>query len=612
MTTLVPFVIALPLVVGALLAAAGRHLPRKLPDVAAIATTATVAALCVLLMLGSTDHAIVYWFGGWTPAHGVAPGIAFVVDPQTAAEAALAGLAVLASLVFGWRYFESTRHLFHTLMLFFLAGMVGFVLSGDLFNIFVFFELMSVTAYALCAYRVEQRNVLQGALNFAILGSIGTFLLLMGIAMLYGGTGALNLAAVGEALARQHSGGLLVATLTLITVGFLVKAGAVPFHFWLSDAYAVASAPVAAIFTAVMSDLAFHVYSRVYSTVFADAVGPSEPAVRTVLLAIAVSSAVLGAVMCLLQADMKRQLAFLTISNGGAMLAGIALQDPQGAAGTTGYVVTSGMVRGALMLGVGMAVTRLGTSDEMLLRGRGRARRLWPLAAVVVACGLALAAPPPFGPFRGLAMIYDSALALGYGWLPPLLAACLAVTAGAVLRAAARVFLGWGPEHDPLLTSQPQEPGEGEPEPAERGARRRLGLLAPAFVLVIVGCGLAFWPHLADHAIAASRAAHQHAAHAALVLHGTVPPHQPVPEFAPSTTARWFGAESIGGAFLVAAVALWWRKLVPLPRRARAAAVATVHGVKALHDGSVGDYATWLLAGAAVLAVAWTFTLAPG
>ena len=196
MNLVVPLVVALPLVVAALLAAVGTHLPRVLPDSIAIGTAAAVTGISLLLLLSSGEHPIVYWFGGWRPVagpeHVLAPGIAFVIDSFAAAEAALAGLAVLATLIFAWRYFEHVRHLFHALMLAFLAGMVGFALSGDLFNIFVFFELMSVAGYALCAYRVEQPDVLQGSLNFAILNSIGAFAMLMGIAMLYGSTGALE------------------------------------------------------------------------------------------------------------------------------------------------------------------------------------------------------------------------------------------------------------------------------------------------------------------------------------------------------------------------------------------------------------------------------------
>src|SRR5207249_1998051 len=121
--------------------------------------------------------------------------------------------------------------------------------------LFVFFELMGVAAYALTGYKVEQPAVLQGALNFAVTNTIGAFFVLFGIALVYGRTGALNLAQIGETLSRRPADGLVIGSLALLTVGFLIKAGAAPFHFWLADAYAVAPPPVGASLAGVMSDL---------------------------------------------------------------------------------------------------------------------------------------------------------------------------------------------------------------------------------------------------------------------------------------------------------------------------------------------------------------------
>src|SRR5205823_11092377 len=134
-----------------------------------------VTVLCLLLVLRSANHDLVYWFGGWRPRHGIAVGITFAVDPFGAGLAALAGTLMTAALVFSYRYFEEVGYLYYTLMLVFLGGLCGFALTGDLFNLFVFFELMGVAAYALTGYKVEQPGVLQGALNFAITNTIGAF-----------------------------------------------------------------------------------------------------------------------------------------------------------------------------------------------------------------------------------------------------------------------------------------------------------------------------------------------------------------------------------------------------------------------------------------------------
>src|SRR5204863_10054305 len=131
----------------------------------------------------------------------------------------------------------------HILVLVFTAGMVGFCLSGDLFNMFVFFELMSVAAFALAGYKIDEAEAIEGSLNFAVTNIVGSFLLLTGIALVYGRTGALNLAQAGVALSHAPADGLVVVAFSLIAAGFLVKAAIVPFHFWLPDAYAVALTP---------------------------------------------------------------------------------------------------------------------------------------------------------------------------------------------------------------------------------------------------------------------------------------------------------------------------------------------------------------------------------
>src|SRR5581483_9754196 len=112
--------------------------------------------------------------------------------------------------------FESADGLFHVLMLVFMAAMVGFSLTGDLFNMVVFFELMGAVAYALTAYRIEERGPLQGAINFAISNSIGAYAIFIGIGMLYARTGALNMAQIGAALNGHHADALVVVAMTLI------------------------------------------------------------------------------------------------------------------------------------------------------------------------------------------------------------------------------------------------------------------------------------------------------------------------------------------------------------------------------------------------------------
>jgi multicomponent Na+:H+ antiporter subunit D len=324
MNQLVPLPVAIPLLSAALLVAVSHFLPKRLPDIVALLVSAATTVICALLLVDSAGGTLVYWFGGWEPRDGIALGISFVVDPLAAGLALLTAVLVTAALVFSWHYFDDSGHLFHVLVLVFLAAMCGFALSGDLFNMFVFFELMGVSAYALTAYRIEEAGPLQGALNFAITNSIGGFLVLIGIALIYGHTGALNLAQIGAALGSEPPTGVVLVAFLLLMLGFLVKGAIVPFHFWLADAHAVAPAPVCVLFSGVMVELGLYAVARTYWTAFAGSVGHEEEALRAILVAAGVLTALVGAVMAFLQRHLKRMLAYSTISHAGVVLVGIA------------------------------------------------------------------------------------------------------------------------------------------------------------------------------------------------------------------------------------------------------------------------------------------------
>jgi multicomponent Na+:H+ antiporter subunit D len=595
-TALVPLPVALPLLAAAALTATGRALGKRVDDVVAIAASAAVAVISVLLVFRSADHDLVHWFGGWHARHGLAVGVAFTVDPSGAAIAALAATLMTAALVFAWRYFDEVGTLFHVLMLVFLGAMCGFALSGDLFNMFVWFELMSVAAYALTGYRAERSGPLQGAINFAVTNTVGSFLVLFGIAFLYGRTGALNLDQIGASLAQHRPDGLVVAAFTLLVVGFLVKAGAVPFHFWLADAYAVAPIPVCVVFAGVMSDLGLHAVARIYWPVFSGTLGGSAGELRAVLVALGLATALVGGTMCFFERDLKRMLAFLTVSNIGVLLVGIALLTPRGLAGSNVFILSDGLLRAALFLAVGVLVRRVGSGDELTLRGQGSQVPLAGFVFAVAALGLALL--PPFGPFLASSLVVDSAGSLGYGWLPPLLALALALAAGTILRAGARIFLGLGDAEDPLLST---EPPEATQEPRARGRLRPVVMSLPALALAVAGLGLAFAPGIAGQAIHHAQRLQDRAAHAREVLQGTRPRHESVPSYSPSMAALLYGLATTLGALAFAAFGLYRRRLPALVRRGGRRLEPAFAGLKTLHSGAVGDYVTWVVVGAAAL-----------
>jgi multicomponent Na+:H+ antiporter subunit D len=591
--------VVIPFLVAPLLVTVGKVAPRWGEDAAAITVAVSVLTICALLAVHAGGAPFAYWMGGWRPEHGVAIGIGLAIDPLGAGLAAFAAVMVVAALTYALRYFDAVGGLFHGLMLLFLAGMVGFCLTGDLFDLVVFFELMSVVAYGLTAYRVEERAPIQGAINFAITNSIGGYAMFIAVAMLYARTGELNMAQIGAVLDGHHADALVIVAMVLLLLGFLTKAAAVPLHFWLADAHAVAPVPVCVLFSGVMVELGIYAVARLYWVIFAGAVAPHADALRAILVAVGVTTALLGAVMCVLQRHIKRLLAFSTIGHVGLFVCGIGLLSAKALAGTAVFIVGHGLTKAALFMVCGILLHRFRTVDEYDLHGRGREVRL---AGVLFAAGaVLLAAPPPFTEFQGKSLIESGSSEAGYGWLLVVFAVVSALTSGAVLRVTGRVFWGWGPSEgpDPRQARAAHERVDDTRE--DRDHTPPLMLIVPAVLLVatvVVGLipGMVPW-------VARSAAGFvDHRAYAVWVLHSRSVHWPPAPDTHVEAVDVVLGALTLVGAFGVAYAGLFGRTLLGrVPRGIYAGGRGVVVSVRGLHSGHIGDYIAWWTAGAGLL-----------
>ena len=599
---IIPLTIATPLTVAALLVAAGRVVNRTIAEVAALAATLAVTTFCaILLVRGGLE---VYWFGAWQPRGGIALGVDFAVDSIGAGLATLCGVLMVAALVLMWRYRQTDAPHFQVLMLVFLAGMVGLALSGDLFNMFVFFELMSVAAFALAGFKVESESI-EGSLNFAVTNTVGSFLILLGIALTYGRTGALNLAQISSSLASGPSpDGLVIVALVLLVCGFLVKAAIVPFHFWLADAYAVAPTPVCLLFAGAMSELGIYAVGRIWFGGFADALAPHADELRSVLIAAGCLTALVGAAMCLAQDHVKRMLAFATISYAGIFLIGLGLLTADGVAAASIYVVADGFGKAALFAAIGIVQHRLRQTSEARLHGRGR--NLPWTAGIVVIGALSFAGLPPFGTFFAKALLEDGLTAEGYGWVIAVLVIASAATTAVVLRMAARVFGGWGEPGREELADADDATAEEEGSPDRTPAVMWVPALALALGALVIG----LLPGAVETAQSVAARFVDGAAYGQAVIHGTTPAAPPAPtEFTASWTAYLYSALTAILALAIVAVALFGDRM-----RRPAPALATILArglapVRALHSGHVGDYVTFLVLGVAAFGGAFAVAL---
>lgn len=599
---MLPLLVVVPVAGACVLLGVGRWLPGRLIEVLSLLVAVASLAFDVVMLVGAGRGRIVDWLGGWTPRGGVGVGIGLVADQVAAGLAVLAAGLTVAAIIYSWRYFSDSRAQFHGLLLFFLAGMTGFAIAGDIFTMFVFFELMSVAAYALSGMKIEDPSAMQGSINLGIVNSLAAYLTLLGIGTIYARTGQLNLAELSRSLAHQHSV-FVVFAFVLVCAGYLVKSAVAPFHFWLDDAHAVAPSPVCVLFSGVMVELGLYGVARLYWVVFAAPIG--QAAIQPFFLTIGVATAVVGTVMCLMQRHLKRLLAFSTIAHVGIFFVILSVGGADAGGALIVYILGHAAVKGALFLLAGVLLNRFGSVDEFSLHGRGRAA---PVVGVLFGiAAVALAGLPPFATAVGKSMAESAAEGAGLGWVPVVLIATSALTGGAVLRAGGRIFLGLGAVPEGIEAEGMSGDSDLIEVPVDED-HTPASMLAPSAALIAAALALGVWPRFADAAAGAAARFVDSAGYVAAVLGGRTAYAAAALREVDVWSARdlSYAAISVAGALAVAGLAAWSSVVrAGRARSARDAASALVRppleALRRLHSGHVGDYVVWLLIGIAAM-----------
>jgi len=334
-------------------------------------------------------------------------GACFEIDMLSVFMASLiVGLAIAACL-YSIRYMEHDTGLvlYYVLLLGLVAGMVGVVFAGDLFTLFIFWELMCLASYCLVAFRKERWAPVEAGFKFLVMSSFGNVTVLFAMSFLYGMTGTLNLAFLASSLKNAASSVWILLAMIMVIIGFGVEAALVPLHFWLPDAHPEAPSPVSALLSGVVIKTGGYALLRILFLVF-----PSVQASWQLMLAIAaVVTMSVGNLMALLQEDLKRLLAYSSVAQMGYVVFGLATV--YGVTASLFHVMNHAIMKGLLFLCAGCYVHVTGTRDVNELSGVWKRMPVTTIAFTIGA--FAIAGMPPLNGFLSEFMLIMAGIKAG-------------------------------------------------------------------------------------------------------------------------------------------------------------------------------------------------------
>ncbi len=401
-----PLLVVVPLIGAAVLLALRGHVRLQQP-VSILVSTAQLV-LAVLLLAQVYDGGVVRTLVGAWPA-GI--GISLVGDPLAAILVVVASITLLAVLVFALGQLDDAeeKRYFHPLYQILSAGIALAFLTGDLFNLFVSFEITLAASYVLLLLATGRRIIRPG-ITYVVINLLGSTLLLLAIAFIYAATGTVDMAVLSERVGDLPPY-LSTALRLLLVVVFGTKAAVFPLFNWLPDSYPTAPTAITAVFAGLLTKIGVYALIRTQAQVF----GMAGDGADGLLLWVAGLTMIVGVLGALAQDDMKRILSFHIISQVGFMIMGLALFSIAGLAGAVLYMVHHIPTKTALFLVVGLVTKRHGTTS--LKKVDGLISSAPVVAGLFAVFALSLSGLPPFSGFVAKLGLVQAGLADGQGWI---------------------------------------------------------------------------------------------------------------------------------------------------------------------------------------------------
>lgn len=412
---------------------------------AAIAFAEIVALIKPVMLDGQV---ISYWMGSWEPLNGYAIGIGYEIDQLNLFFALLVVSTFLFSGIYSLKYMERDHHLGHyyTLYLMLSGSVLGLVLTGDIFNMFVMIEIMTFACVALAAFRNRQKGALEASFKYLVIGSMGSSFTLFGITLLYAQCHTLNMAQLSSILSTTHTPTTTLA-LGMLVAGFGVKAYLVPFHTPAADSYTVAPASVSMMFSGMVNKAGVYGMIRLLYIIFRSM---DSTAVQTLLTIIGAVTMFVGVTMALSQHDFKRLLAFHSISQIGYVITAAGLGTALGLTGGLFHAMNHTLFKGLLFLCAGAVFYATGSTnlDEL----GGLSKRMPKTTICFLVGAFSIAGLPPFNGFASKWMIYQATYEkavttghIGYALVTVVALVVSVMTLASFIKVTQAVFFGQTP-----------------------------------------------------------------------------------------------------------------------------------------------------------------------